>query len=68
MTMIISHATQAEDPKRGITLDELGRFVQLCHTLEMAGDTRILVTVGWSRQVRRIEAVDDSQTLEDHLR
>lgn len=44
-------AREADDRKLGMTLDELGQFVQACMKLEQPGDTPIRVTVGWRGQI-----------------
>lgn len=54
--MTVAHHAQASNPKAGLTLDELGQFVQVCHRLGMDGDSTIQVTVGWSAQVKTVAA------------
>ncbi|GAB3750105.1 hypothetical protein [Microlunatus parietis] len=46
----------AADPKAGLTLDELGAFVQACHRLGHPGDTPIRITIGWASQIKSIRS------------
>lgn len=44
----------AEDPKEGLTLDELALFVQQAMHLDLPGNTVIRVRIGWKQQVQKI--------------
>lgn len=46
----------AADKKAGLTLDELGAFVQACHRLGHPGDTPIRAAVGWQAQMTSIRS------------
>lgn len=46
----------AADPKQGLTLDELGAFVQACHRLGQPGDTPIRISIGWGSQIKTIRS------------
>ena len=53
MTMGVSQ--DAEDKKAGMTLDEVGRFVQHAMRMGMAGDAKVVVRIGFSSQIQRLE-------------
>jgi hypothetical protein len=44
----------AEDPKEGMTLDELAAFVQLALRMELPGNTRIKAKLGWKQQLQAV--------------
>lgn len=55
----------AADSKAGLTLDELGEFVQACHRLGHPGDTEIRITIGWSSQIKTIRSHPRPITVEE---
>lgn len=46
---------KANDPKRGMTLDELAAFVQEAMGEEIPGDTVVKMTATWRSSIKKIE-------------
>lgn len=45
----------ADDPKRGMTLDELAVFVQAAMRAEIPGDTIVKSTATWRSTIKKLE-------------
>jgi hypothetical protein len=52
---VLAYAKPAEHRKIGMTLDELGRFVQQAHRLGFDGTARVRADIGWRQQIQKIK-------------
>lgn len=48
------HTRDAEDPKNGITLDEMDEFVQAARKKNIAGATKVQVFMTWKQSAKRL--------------
>lgn len=55
MTFTTSGGATAEDPKQGMTLDELAAFVENARSHSIPGDARLNVRVNMRGGIKRIE-------------
>jgi hypothetical protein len=46
---------KSKDPKRGMTLDELGAFVQEAMGEEIPGSTVVKMTATWRSSIKKLE-------------
>ncbi len=58
----VSIGLNAADPRRGLTLAELGSFVQRALREDLDPTTPVTVRVGWSGQIRRITIDERRET------
>lgn len=52
--MGVQVAAGADDPKTGMTLDELAAFVQQAMRLDVPGDSPVVVNIGFRSQIQKI--------------